>query len=323
MQQSKFSISTHWNAHQHASGEAMIDEILALGVNRVELGYDLTMDLVPGVEQRIRDGAVTVSSVHNYCPVPIGVPQGHPELFLFSSPDRHIRERAVSQTVETAAFAARMGAGVVVVHAGRVEMPSITRKLVALAEEGRINDRKYDKLKMKLLTKRDRKAVRHREHLYASLEAILPSLDSLGITIALEILPSWEAMPSESEMFDIANHFNSPRIRFWYDTGHGKIRDNLGIVASMRWLDRLQNQLAGMHLHDVVFPAQDHVMPPHGDMDFSLLQQYSRPGMPLVLEPAAGTPVEDVAGALEYFEEAFSDNVPEGPSDTLKGNRSK
>lgn len=296
----------------------MIDEILALGVNRVELGYDLTMDLVPGVEQRVQEGVVTISSVHNYCPVPIGAPHGHPELFLFSSPDVRVRERAVSQTLETAAFAARMGAKVVVVHAGRVEMPSITRKLIDLAEQGRMDDRKYEKLKMKLLTKRDKKSVRHKEHLYASLEAILPALDSLGVTIALEILPSWEAMPSEAEMFDIANHFNSPRLGFWYDVGHGKIRDNLGMVASLRWLDRLQNYLAGMHLHDVIFPAGDHVMPPHGDMDFSLLRPYVRPELPLVLEPAVGTPAEDVAVALEHFSEAFTGDIAKN---ALEGDR--
>ena len=39
------------------------------------------------VEQK----AVRVVSVHNFCPVPIGAPRGHPELFTFADPDDRVR----------------------------------------------------------------------------------------------------------------------------------------------------------------------------------------------------------------------------------------
>jgi sugar phosphate isomerase/epimerase len=298
----ELAISTHWNAHQHGCGEAMVDEILELGLSRMELGYDLTRDLVPGVTEAIKNERITVTSVHNYCPIPMGAPQGHPELFLFSSSDARTRERAITHTLETARFAAAMGAKTVVVHAGRIEMKPITPKLIALAENGKQDSRRYEKLKMKLLTKRDAKAARHKEYLYDCLEKMLPDLESRQVSLALEKQPSREAMPTETEMLDIAQHFESPFIRHWYDAGHGKIRDNLGMVASIRWLQRLEPWLAGMHLHDVQFPARDHIMPPQGGMDFELLRPFFRDNLPLVLEPAPGTPRDYIMEAIRLLQ---------------------
>ena len=37
----RFAISTHWNASRHKTGEGIVDEILELGIRRLELGYDL------------------------------------------------------------------------------------------------------------------------------------------------------------------------------------------------------------------------------------------------------------------------------------------
>ena len=73
-----FSLSTHWNAANHDSGEAIVDEILAMGIDSLELGYDLRIDQVAGVRRRVEEGAVRVASVHNYCPTPVGAPYGHP-----------------------------------------------------------------------------------------------------------------------------------------------------------------------------------------------------------------------------------------------------
>lgn len=303
------SLSTHWNAHRHGSGEALIEEILGLGLKSVELGYDLTMDLVPGVLSMAAQGAVAVTSVHNYCPVPLGVPQGHPELFLLTSSEARVRQRAITQTLKTVEFAAKAGASTVVLHAGRVEMKSLTRQLLSLADEGLQFQTKYDKTKMKLLLQRDKKIKKHLDHLYSALETMLPSLEAAGVALGLEILPSWEAIPSEMEMEQIATRFNSPFIRYWYDTGHGRIRENLGLVSSMRWLERLSPHLAGMHLHDVSRIGHDHLMPPVGDMDFTMLKSFLRENMPLVLEPAPGMPVEMVEEGIQIISEAF--NLPQ------------
>lgn len=299
------ALSTHWNASRHATGEAMIEEILALGLDRVELGYDLRMDLVPGVRNMVASGAVRVGSVHNFCPVPVGAPQGHPELFLLSDTNRRTRENAVTYTLRSVELAAEMGARTVVVHGGRVDMRHLTPKLISLCHKGRRNSRSYERTWDKLLTRREKRAPKHVDLLCASIEELLPSLQSANVAIALENLPSWEAIPSEVEMERIAERFNSPLVRFWYDTGHGFIRDNLGFACSLRWLQRLRGCLAGMHLHDCIPPDRDHLMPPEGRIDFRLLKDCVEPATLLVLEPAPWTPVERVVEGLRILKTAL------------------
>ena len=144
-----FSLSTRWNAYRHENGEAMVDEIIKLGFNRLELGYDLRIELVPGVKQRIASGEITCPSVHNYCPVPIGAPRGHPELFSLRSLDDRERDSAVRYTGNTIDFAAEIGAKAVVVHAGNVKMKPRTRKLISMIEAGKQHTPKFEKIDRK------------------------------------------------------------------------------------------------------------------------------------------------------------------------------
>ena len=95
-------------------------------------------------------------------------------------------------------------------------------------------------------------------------------------------------------------HFNTSRLRAWYDTGHGQIRENLGIIRQSAWLDKLDALIGGMHVHDVAPPANDHLMPRKGAVDFSLFKKCAASDIPLVLEPYPGTPAADVReGAQE------------------------
>ena len=44
----------------------MIDEVLELGFDAVELGYDTRLELVEGIQARVAEGAVRIDSVHNF-----------------------------------------------------------------------------------------------------------------------------------------------------------------------------------------------------------------------------------------------------------------
>jgi len=301
-----FSLSTRWNAYRHNSGEALVDDILELGFNRIELGYDLRIELVAGVKERIESGAIACGSVHNYCPVPVGAPRGHPEIFSLSSLDNRERESAVRYTSNTIDFAAEVGAKAVVVHAGNVRMRNRTSKLIDLIENEKQHTPKYEKIKLKLLLQRDKKVVKHIEQLYRSLEALLPKLEETSIAIGLENLPSWEAIPTESEAEDIFKKFNSPYIRYWHDMGHGQIRHNLGLTSHKHWFDRLAPYLVGMHIHDTAPPAGDHIMPPLGNINFSDFKSAPVHANILVFEPCPGTPPEYVTKGLEHVKSAWS-----------------
>ena len=283
----------------------MVEEILGLGVKSVELGYDLTADLVPGVMHMVEQGAVKVASVHNFCPVPVGAPYGHPELFQLTSTDKSARESAVRHTTRTIEFAAELGAGVVVVHAGNVDMKRFTPRLISLIMQGKLYGRQFEKTKIKLLIQRDKKVRKHLDHLYAALEELLPKLEQCNVQLALENLPSWESIPTESEMEQIGRHFDSPLIRYWHDIGHGQIRQNLGLTTHIRWLEKLSSMLAGMHIHDVIPPDVDHLMPPDGSVHFDAFTTFAALSVPLVFEPAPGMPAPQLKEGIQIVREAW------------------
>ena len=231
-----FALTTRWNAGRHARGEDMIEEILDMGFTHVELGYDTRIDLVPGVRHMIEQGAVQVNSVHNFCPVPMGAPRGHPEIFTFASADRRVRELAVTHTAQTIRFAAEIGARVVVTHCGNIDMPRYTEQLVALAEANEQYSPRYEKLKLKLQVTRDKKARKQLPYLYEALEQLLPVLQENNIRLAMENLPTWEAVPTEVELETLLQHMQTPHVGYWHDMGHGQIRENVGLINHERWL---------------------------------------------------------------------------------------
>ncbi len=300
------SLSTRWNAGRHERGETMLDEIRALGFTHVELGYDLTPNLVPGVQAEVKAGAIGVTSVHAYCPPPAGLPFASPEPFTLSSNDATIRASAAHYLQNTIRFAAEVGAGVVVLHAGNVECRPLTPKLIELCGAGRQYDDEYEKVRMKMIVAREKAAPAQLAHLYAGLEKVLPLLEETGRVLALELLPSWESIPTETELEKLLQHFNSPRIRAWHDLGHGQVRENLGLTNHVRWVKRLQPWLAGMHIHDVRPPASDHLMPPDGALDFQLFREIGRGALIRVLEPAPRTPPETVAAGLAFLKNAWN-----------------
>ena len=299
------SLSTHWNANRFSSGELMIEEILELGFDHVELGYDLTLDLAAGVHRMVKEKSVTVNSLHNYCPVPIGAMMGHPEIFLMASLDDRERKSAILNTLKTVEFAAEIGAHSVVVHAGRISTKIQTRKLMELARAGKQYKPKFETLKIKLLMQREKKAAAHIDQLYKSIEEMLPTLEKTKVKICIENLPSWETVPCESEAETLMKHFDSPYIRCWHDIGHGQMRENMGFVGNMIWLGKLKPWLAGMHVHDVIPPATDHVMPPDGNIDFKKFQPFVGSDVLKVLEPAPNTPAEKLRKAKALLEEIW------------------
>jgi sugar phosphate isomerase/epimerase len=299
-----FALSTRWNAHRHTSGEALVAEIRELGFTHVELGYDLTPTLIPGIRAALSAGVITIGSVHNFCPPPL-VNTPHPEIFTLGHPQPQIRALARKYTEETLRFAADVGAQCVVVHSGNVEMPALTRELIALQEQGEAFGSAYEKIRHTLLATREKKAPAQLELLQQELEDLLPVLDRLPMTLALENLPTWEALPTELEMESLLRHFNSPRLRYWHDIGHAAIRETLGFSNHRRWLGRLAPFLAGFHIHDVIPPAEDHLMPSFGRINFGLLKPFVKGHSIKVLEPSPRISRDEVAAGLQAIRTAW------------------
>ena len=118
----RFALSTNWNNLRHADGAAVADEALALGFDALELGYATPPEQIAGIKTRLDQ--ITVDSVHAYCPVPIGAPSGHPEIYQLADPHEDLRALARLYLSKSFACAAEVGAKVVVFHAGYVNSQS-------------------------------------------------------------------------------------------------------------------------------------------------------------------------------------------------------
>ncbi len=297
----RLSLSTNWNAYRHETADAMLDEITALGFDSVELGYALTHTQADGLRPWLANGRIRVSSVHAFCPAPVpGV--SSPEVFSLCDPRDHAAARRGIQALKsTADFAADVGARTVVVHAGRVPIHAQTRKLADLADAGLIGTPRYWRQFERVQRKRDRAARRPMDTLCAALDSLLPHFEQRGVTLGLENLPTYDAIPGEPELALLLDAFQTPALGYWHDAGHGQIRENFGFSHHAGVVSRFANRIVGLHLHDVIPPASDHRMPPGGGVDFSIFTPLLPSGIPFVLEPSRGSDASSIQTAARFL----------------------
>ena len=79
----------------------MLREIRDLGFEYAELSHGTRLSLVPGILEAVDAGEMKISSLHNFCPLPMGVTHAAPNLFKFSAEQRRERELAEKHTLKT------------------------------------------------------------------------------------------------------------------------------------------------------------------------------------------------------------------------------
>src|SRR5437660_11099992 len=112
----------------------MLREIAALGFDHAELSHGTRVSLLPGILDAVDAGEIKISSLHNFCPLPMGVNYAAPNLYQFSAEKPREREMAQRHTLKTIEFAARVKAPAIILHLGSIEMTDYTGKLLALLD---------------------------------------------------------------------------------------------------------------------------------------------------------------------------------------------
>src|SRR5206468_6644406 len=181
-------------------GAEMLREILELGFDQVELGHGIRISLVPGIQKMFDEGRIRFTSLHNFCPLPVEVMVASPDCYKFSAVSSEERERAVKQTFRTIDFAARLNAPFVVLHLGEVNMLPITDRLIALARVGRYLSRKYVRLKIGAVQKREKIAPSYLQRVKGCLRRVIEHAASKNVTIALERGRGYEGLPTERDL---------------------------------------------------------------------------------------------------------------------------
>src|SRR3954469_25729346 len=132
-----YSLSTCWNSHRHTDGRAMLEEVRALGFEYAELSHGTRISLLPGILDAVDSGVVKISTLHNFCPLPMGIDRSAPNVFQFSSDNPRERENAYKHTIKTIETAERLKAKLVVLHMGSVDMKDYTDRLLELIVDGK------------------------------------------------------------------------------------------------------------------------------------------------------------------------------------------
>ena len=298
----RFALSTNWNCHRHISADTMFEEIRSLGFDKVELGYDTTQTQIDGLRKWVDSGEIKITSVHAFCPNKIVGGSG-PETYSLCDPGDFKRgRRGIAAAERCADFAASVGAGVVVMHAGRAPVFRHVRVLARMVADGLADTPKYEKRMLRMIVKRDKKAVLPLDTLYESLEILLPRFAACGVTLALENLPTYDAIPSETEMADLMREFAGSPLGYWHDMGHGQIRQHHGIANHKAIVSGFRRNIKGMHIHDVAFPDDDHFAPGDGGtVDFKILKDFTSSDIPLVLEPYKKVSYAEIRKSLELL----------------------
>src|SRR5205823_3988592 len=140
-----YSFSTCWNSHRHTDGRAMLREIRGLGFEYAELSHGTRISLMPGILAAVDAGEIKISSLHNFCPLPMGVDHAAPNLYEFSDTRPRQRELAVKHTLKTLEFAVRVQARFVVTHVGSIDLKNYTGKLLQMLAAGQQQTPRYKK----------------------------------------------------------------------------------------------------------------------------------------------------------------------------------
>jgi len=296
-----YSFSTCWNSHRHTDGRAMLREIRDLGFDRAELSHGIRVSLMPGILEAVDAGEIKISSLHNFCPLPMGVTHAAPNLYEFSDERPRQRELAIKHTLKTFEFASRVKAPVVVLHLGSIEMKDYTGKLSEMLERGEKGTPKYEKLCTEISKTLEAKKIKFVERTNDTLRKLLPEAEKRGLKLGCENRQALEEIPLESDFKFFFREFESPNIVYWHDTGHAQIKENLGFIHHALHLESLAARLAGFHVHDVQFPARDHCAPGTGMIDFATLKPFVKPEHIKVFELSPSLPVEAVKRGIAHL----------------------
>ena len=285
----------------------MLREIRDLGFGHAELSHGIRLSLLPGIFEAVEAGEIKISSLHNFCPLPIGIDRAAPNIFKFTAEDARERDNAFRQTLKTLDTAVRVKATAVVLHMGSIEMKNYSDKLEDMLANGQRHTTKYLKVAQEAEEKREQKKERAVDLSNEMLAKLIPEAEKRGVRLGIENREALEELPLDTDFPQLFRKFPNPAVGYWHDCGHAQIKENLGFVQHVMQVEALSPRQIGFHIHDVQMPARDHCPPGSGIIDFAALKAFVRPDHIKVFELNPGVSVEDVKRGVAHLKAIWGD----------------
>ncbi len=299
-------LSTSWNAFRHKDAYRMLFEIRQLGFRFVELSFNLTPCMVKRIPLAAKRLGLNVISLHNYCPIPQGLTRREalPDCYSLSSKNRSNRKLAIKFSKVSIDTAKSLGAKVLVLHCGRVEMEDRTRELIRIYEHGGGRKAKFKRIRKDFSWQRAREAGGFLKQAISSIGELSEYAGKKGIALGIENRFYYREIPSFEEMGIILSKFKGTNVFYWHDTGHARIMENLGFVKENSYLSAYARYLIGMHLHNTL-GCLDHLAPCKGELNFSGLRPYLKKDTIKVIEAHYPARANEIIRSRQLLERVF------------------
>lgn len=287
----------------------MLKEIRELGFDLVELSHGIRVTLVPGILQAVEEGLVSISSVHNFCPLPIGVYGAAPNIYQPSSDSERERSMWRRNTLKTIEFARNVQARVVVIHAGsvRFRFRNPQKKLAKYVGEAGYREASmkddYGFLLESCLEKVRRQRLPAMNRLEESLEQLAEPARQAGLRIGIENREGFLELPLDAEISGLLSRLGHDDVfGYWHDTGHAQLKDLMGVLPHSVLLGENRDRLIGFHVHDVTTEERDHAVPGTGTIAWDMIREEIQPHHSLVLELSPKLDSDHVIEAKSFME---------------------
>lgn len=297
-----FALSTSWNTNSKVSGKQIAQEIKNLGFDYLELAFSHTQEQI---EQILKNQDIKIVSLHNYCPLPEGIPKikALPDCYSLSSPNIGERKKAVEFTKRTIRLAVKSQAKAVILHCGRIEIADRTKQLINIREK-EVHSCEFDSLKELALKERQDNKERFLDSIFLSIKELSDFAYDQGVAIGIENRIYIREIPDFSEIKIFLDNFSKKGAYFWYDTGHAYILDKLGFAKHTDYLKAYKENLIGVHFHDVDGFC-DHRAPFTGEINFELFKPYIKKSTIKVIETHKPASPQEIIYSKQKLEKLF------------------
>lgn len=291
------SFSTMWGIKKSST---LADFFLAAqqyGFYRVELNHQVNSCMLLGIDLH----QYQFSSVHEPCPADISTERLKALDWLISSVDEYCRQQGVLSIQRSIDLASKLGAKVVIVHAGIVPAGHrMEEKLSNLYESGHASSPEYLYLKGYMAKTRAMLVTPRLESVKKSLVELLDYAGRQGIRLGIENRYHFFDIPGQDEMGCLLDLASPDQIGWIYDVGHAQALDHLGFYPHEEWLKRYASRMIGVHLHDAI-GIHDHYAPGLGEIDFDLIAPYIPVEAFRTCELRASNTPEEVEASMKYL----------------------
>jgi sugar phosphate isomerase/epimerase len=281
----------------------MLEEIWELGFRQVELGHGIRISLIQGIADFLGDHDLVITSLHNFCPLPLEVFHASPDCLQCTSSDATEQKRAQRQTLATIDQAARFGASYVILHLGFVPVRDKTKVLSKLIYQGKIFGRAFVQTKLRALRQRQKIDLYPRVRDW--LIPVVEHAKEANIKLGIENRTAIDTFPNEDEFKNLFDDFKEPVLGHWHDFGHAQVRQHLTLQDHVEQLQAAAPRLLGCHVHDVLYPDLDHQIPLTGTVPFRELLPMVPSDAPLVWELTPSAQADEIRDAVRQWRELF------------------